>query len=158
MTEKLKEINLQLTTPNEALALFGANDKYLKQLENQLDVSIVTRGELVAVSGDEQSIAHVEDILLTLLVIIRKGLSISERDIVYAVELAKEGEMDQIERLLEEEIMKNAKGKSIRIKTRGQKTYVNAMKENDLVFGIGPAGTGKTYLAVVMAINALKKG
>ena len=158
MTEKLKEINLQLTTPNEALALFGANDKYLKQLENQLDVSIVTRGELVAVSGDEQSIAHVEDILLTLLVIIRKGLSISERDIVYAVDLAKQGKMDQFETLFEDEIMKNAKGKSIRIKTLGQKTYVNAMKENDLVFGIGPAGTGKTYLAVVMAINALKKG
>src|SRR5699024_5000684 len=149
---------LQLTTPNEALALFGANDKYLKQLENQLDVSIVTRGELVAVSGDEQSIAHVEDILLTLLVIIRKGLSITERDIVYAVDLAKKGKIDQFETLFEDEIMKNAKGKSIRVKTLGQKKYVNAMKENDLVYGIGPAGTGKTYLAVVMAVNALKKG
>jgi phosphate starvation-inducible PhoH-like protein len=158
MSEKLKEINLQLTTPNEALALFGANDKYLKQLENQLDVSIVTRGELVAVSGDEQSVAYVDEILRTLLVIIRKGLSITERDIVYAVDLAKKGKIDQFETLFEDEIMKNAKGKSIRVKTLGQKKYVNAMKENDLVFGIGPAGTGKTYLAVVMAVNALKKG
>lgn len=158
MSEKLKEINLQLTTPNEALALFGTNDKYLKQLEDQLGVSIVTRGELVGVSGDEKAVAYAEEILLTLLAIIRKGLSITERDIVYAVDLAKKGKMNQFETLFEDEIMKNAKGKSIRVKTLGQKKYVHAMKANDLVFGIGPAGTGKTYLAVVMAVNALKKG
>lgn len=158
MSEKLKEINLQLTTPNEALALFGINDKYLKQLEDQLGVSIVTRGELVGVSGDEKAVAYAEEILLTLLAIIRKGLSITERDIVYAVDLAKKGKMNQFETLFEDEIMKNAKGKSIRVKTLGQKKYVHAMKANDLVFGIGPAGTGKTYLAVVMAVNALKKG
>jgi phosphate starvation-inducible PhoH-like protein len=158
MSEKLKEINLQLTTPNEALALFGINDKYLKQLEDQLGVSIVTRGELVGVSGDEKAVAYAEEILLTLLAIIRKGMSITERDIVYAVDLAKKGKMNQFETLFEDEIMKNAKGKSIRVKTLGQKKYVHAMKANDLVFGIGPAGTGKTYLAVVMAVNALKKG
>lgn len=158
MAEKLKEIDLQLTTPNEAMALFGTNDKYLKQLEEQLNISIVTRGELVGVSGEEKAVAYAEEILLTLLAIIRKGLSITERDIIYAVDLAKKGKMDQFETLFEDEIMKNAKGKSIRVKTLGQKRYVHAIKTNDLVFGIGPAGTGKTYLAVVMAVNALKKG
>lgn len=158
MSENLRTIELQLTNPNEALALFGINDKFLKQIEEQLNVSIVTRGEQVSVSGTDEHIALVEEILLTLLTIVRKGLQIAERDVVYAVELAKEGKINQFETLFEDEITKNAKGKSIRIKTLGQKEYISALKTHDLVFGIGPAGTGKTYLAVVMAVRALKKG
>ncbi|WP_099158543.1 PhoH family protein [Virgibacillus ndiopensis] len=158
MSENLNTIDLQITNPNEALALFGTNDKYLKQLEEQLNVSIVTRGEQVSVSGTTDDITLVQDILLTLLSIIRKGLTISERDVVYAVELAKNGKINQLETLFEDEITKNVKGKSIRVKTLGQRSYIAAIKTNDLVFGIGPAGTGKTYLAVVMAVHALKNG
>ncbi|WP_164668574.1 PhoH family protein [Virgibacillus doumboii] len=158
MSENLRTIELQLTNPNEALALFGINDKFLKQIEEQLNVSIVTRGEQVSVSGTNEDIALVEEILLTLLSIVRKGLNIAERDVVYAVELAKEGKINQFETLFEDEITKNAKGKSIRVKTLGQKKYITALKNHDLVFGIGPAGTGKTYLAVVMAVHALKNG
>ncbi|GAA0443101.1 PhoH family protein [Lentibacillus halophilus] len=158
MAENLKTIELQLANSNEALALFGTNDKHLKQLEHLLDVSIITRGEDVSVSGANENIALVEDILLTVLPIIQKGIDITERDIVYAVDLAKKGKINQFETLFEDEITKNAKGKSIRVKTLGQKRYIAAMKTNDLVFGIGPAGTGKTYLAVVMAIRSLKKG
>ncbi|GAB3050851.1 PhoH family protein [Virgibacillus ainsalahensis] len=158
MPENLTEIDLQLTSPNEALALFGTNDKYLKQIEAQLNVSIVTRGEQVSVAGTDEDIALVQDILLTLLSVIRRGLTVSERDIVYAVDLAKAGKINQFETLFEDEITKNVKGKSIRVKTLGQKEYIAAIKSNDLVFGIGPAGTGKTYLAVVMAVHALKNG
>ncbi|MBP1968703.1 phosphate starvation-inducible PhoH-like protein [Virgibacillus natechei] len=158
MSENLKEIDLQLANTSEALALFGTNDKYLKQIEEQLNVSIVTRGEQVRVSGTDEDISLVQDILLTLLSVIRKGLSISERDVVYAVDLAKNGKINQFETLFEDEITKNAKGKSIRVKTLGQKDYIDAIRSNDLVFGIGPAGTGKTYLAVVMAVHALKNG
>ncbi|WP_337020493.1 PhoH family protein [Oceanobacillus massiliensis] len=158
MSGSLTEIDLQLTGTNEALSLFGINDKNLKQLENQLDVSIVTRGEVVSVSGSAEAVALVQEILLTLLNVIRKGQSISERDVVYAVDLAKNGKINQLETLFEDEISKNVKGKSIRVKTLGQKSYIGAIKSNDLVFGIGPAGTGKTYLAVVMAVNALKSG
>ncbi|RIU93562.1 PhoH family protein [Oceanobacillus picturae] len=158
MSENLTEIDLQLNSPNEALALFGTNDKYLLQLEEQLNVSIVTRGEVVRVSGDETNITLVQNILLTMLSLIRKGLTISERDVVYAVDLAKKGKIDQFETLFEDEITKNVKGKSIRVKTLGQKKYIASIKANDLVFGIGPAGTGKTYLAVVMAVHALKNG
>ncbi|MFD1171526.1 PhoH family protein [Oceanobacillus picturae] len=158
MSENLTEIDLQLNSPNEALALFGTNDKYLLQLEEQLNVSIVTRGEVVRVSGDETNITLVQNILLTMLSLIRKGLIISERDVVYAVDLAKKGKIDQFETLFEDEITKNVKGKSIRVKTLGQKKYIASIKANDLVFGIGPAGTGKTYLAVVMAVHALKNG
>lgn len=158
MSDNLTEIDLQLTNSSEALALFGTNDKYLKQIEAQLNVSIITRGELVRVSGKDEDISHVQDILLTLLSVIRKGISVSERDVVYAVDLSKKGRINQFEALFEDVITKSAKGKSIRVKTLGQKGYVAAMKANDLVFGIGPAGTGKTYLAVVMAVHALKNG
>ncbi|MFC2948388.1 PhoH family protein [Virgibacillus sediminis] len=158
MSENLKTIELELTNPNEALSLFGTNDKYLKQIESKMNVSIVTRGEQVGVSGTEEDIALVEEILLAMLSVIRRGLSITERDVVYAVDLAKAGKINQFETLFEDEITKNVKGKSIRVKTLGQKGYVNAIKNKDLVFGIGPAGTGKTYLAVVMAVNALKNG
>ncbi|MGX4669626.1 PhoH family protein [Cerasibacillus sp. JNUCC 74] len=158
MPENLTVIDLQLTSPNEALALFGNNDKYLHQLEELLDVSITTRGELVHVSGEEQTVTLVQDILSALLSVIRKGLTITERDVVYAVDLAKKDKINQFETLFEDEITKNVKGKSIRVKTLGQKKYVSAIKANDLVFGIGPAGTGKTYLAVVMAVHALKNG
>ncbi|WP_373892846.1 PhoH family protein [Virgibacillus natechei] len=158
MSENLTVIDLQLTSSSEALALFGNNDKYLKQLEEQLKVSIVTRGEKISVSGADGDILLVESVLLALLSVIRKGLSISERDVIYAVDLAKAGKIKQFETLFEDEITKNVKGKPIRVKTLGQKEYVDNIRAYDLVFGIGPAGTGKTYLAVVMAVHALKNG
>jgi len=158
MSENLSVIDLQVTNPNEALSLFGTNDKYLKQIEEKLNVSIVTRGEKVSVSGADKDKSIVQDVLVTLLSVIRKGLPLSERDVVYAVDLAKEGKINKFETLFQDVITKNTKGKPIRVKTLGQKDYVAAIRSNDLVFGIGPAGTGKTYLAVVMAIHALKNG
>lgn len=158
MSENLSVIDLQVTNPNEALTLFGTNDKYLKQIEEKLNVSIVTRGEKVSVSGADKDKSIVQDVLVTLLSVIRKGLPLSERDVVYAVDLAKEGKINKFETLFQDVITKNTKGKPIRVKTLGQKDYVAAIRSNDLVFGIGPAGTGKTYLAVVMAIHALKNG
>lgn len=146
MSENLTEIDLHLKNPNDALQLFGANDKHLKLLETLLNVSIVSRGEIVSVSGDTQAISLVQDILITLLNVIKKGITISERDIVYAVDLAKEGKINQLETLFEDEITKNAKGKSIRIKTLGQKKYIQAIKSNDLVFGIVQPGLEKHTL------------
>ncbi|NSL50290.1 PhoH family protein [Calidifontibacillus erzurumensis] len=158
MQDHLKTMNIQLQTLNEALSLFGTEDRNLKMLEEKLQLTIVTRGESVSVSGDPETLQIAEQVLLALLKVIRKGASISERDVIYAVDLAKKGMLDQFEELYEQEITKNAKGKSIRVKTLGQRKYINAIKTHDLVFGIGPAGTGKTYLAVVMAVAALKKG
>ena len=158
MAEQLVEMNQQLENANEAIALFGVNDAHLKVIERELNVSIVTRGETVHVSGAVETVALVEKILQQLLVVIRKSISISERDVAYAIQLAQQGQIAQFEELYEEEIFKTAKGKSIRVKTMGQRRYIHAMKKNDIVFGIGPAGTGKTYLAVVMAVRALKQG
>ncbi|MGH0786188.1 PhoH family protein [Bacillus cereus] len=158
MAEQLVEMNQQLENTNEAIALFGVNDAHLKVIERELNVSIVTRGETVHVSGAVETVTLVEKILQQLLIVIRKSISISERDVAYAIQLAQQGKVAQFEELYEEEIFKTAKGKSIRVKTMGQRRYIHAMKKNDIVFGIGPAGTGKTYLAVVMAVRALKQG
>jgi phosphate starvation-inducible protein PhoH and related proteins len=98
------------------------------------------------------------EIIDRLIFVIRKGINISQRDVLYAIQMANKGTLDYFVNLYDEEIGKNVKGKTIRIKTLGQRQYVQAIKKNDLVFGIGPAGTGKTYLAVVMAVNALRNG
>ena len=158
MSEELVMMNQQLKNPNEAIALFGNQDVHLKRIEEELNVSIVTRGETVNVSGDVKQVELVDSVIQNLLEVIRKGITISERDVIYAIQLAKEDKMHSFLELFDEELTKNVKGKSIRVKTLGQRQYVAAIRKKDLVFGIGPAGTGKTYLAVVMAVTALKNG
>jgi len=158
MTEKLTTINVQLENPAEAFTLLGNSDQNLKTIEEELHVSIITRGESVSLSGDEDQVTLAGEIIDRLIFVIRKGINISQRDVLYAIQMAQKGTLDYFVNLYEEEIGKNVKGKTIRIKTLGQRHYVTAIKKNDLVFGIGPAGTGKTYLAVVMAVNALKSG
>lgn len=158
MTEDFITIKVQLENPNEAVSLLGNSDVNIKIIEDELNVSVVTRGEIVQVSGTEENVETVGNIIEKLLYVIRKGISISGRDVMYAIQMARKGTLEYFKDIYEEEITKNAKGKSIRVKTLGQQQYITAMKKNDLVFGIGPAGTGKTYLAVVMAIQALKNG
>ncbi|MCM3488623.1 PhoH family protein [Alkalihalophilus marmarensis] len=153
-----KSIQLEVKNTNETQALLGPNDRHLKRLEDLLDVSIVTRGEEVSVSGDSTMIEVVEKVLASFVKLIRKGISLSERDVVYAVELAKRDQLDELHELYEEKVATNAKGKVIIAKTLGQRHYVSAIRKRDMVFGIGPAGTGKTYLAVVLAVAALKDG
>ncbi|MCM3114871.1 PhoH family protein [Neobacillus sp. MER 74] len=158
MTEKLTTISVQLENPAEAISLLGNSDSNLKIIEQELGVTVITRGEAVSLSGDEEKVTLAGQILNKLMIVIRKGVNISQRDVLYAVQMANAGTLEYFVNLYEEEIGKNVKGKTIRIKTLGQRQYVMAIKKNDLVFGIGPAGTGKTYLAVVMAVNALKNG
>lgn len=156
MTERLHEIDLQLDDAQVTRELFGNNDIFLKRIEEQLDVSIITRGGIIQVVGEQYKL--VELVLQHLLAVIERGINVNERDVMYAVKLAEEGKIDEFPTLFEDEIIKNARGNPIRVKTLGQKTYIDAIERNDLVFGIGPAGTGKTYLAVVKAVQALKQG
>ncbi|ASS96180.1 PhoH family protein [Peribacillus simplex] len=158
MADDVKVIKLEIQSPNEAIALLGNGDSNVKVLEEELGISVITRGEAVSVAGDIERVTMGEEILKALLTVIRKGIAISSRDVLYAIELARKGTLEYFGELYDEEIAKTAKGKSIKVKTIGQRYYIQAIKKQDLVFGIGPAGTGKTYLAVVMAINALKNG
>ncbi|PQD96466.1 phosphate starvation-inducible protein PhoH [Pradoshia eiseniae] len=158
MSDQAKLMNLQLASPNEAAELFGVNDSNLKLLESELSVNIISRGETISIAGNEENLESADEILHALLAIVRKGIKVGPREVAYAINLAENGTLEYFADLYNEEITKNAKGKSIRVKTLGQKEYLSAIRGKDLVFGIGPAGTGKTYLAVVMAVLALKNG
>lgn len=150
---------IQIDNINHSQALIGNNDEHLKSIEEAFDVIIHARGQEIAVKG--QVLEHVEKaelVLKNLLKVIELGHSITSKDVEAAIKMAKNDTIQYLLDLYDEEITKDAFGKTIRAKTMGQRLYINAMKRNDLVFGIGPAGTGKTFLAVVYAAKQLRKG
>lgn len=139
-------------------ALLGTHDKHITFLEDNAEVTIHTRGELLQIVGEAEEAELVAQAIQALKVLIQRGIKIGLTDVVAALKMARKGTMDQFVALYEEEILKDYQGRPIRIKNPGQKKYVTAIEQHDVVFGIGAAGTGKTFLAVVMAIAALKKG
>ena len=156
MTEQLSE--LQVENPNEAVMLLGMSDANLKLIEETFQVQIITRGEVIQIAGEAEKKEQVTSLLLALLKVIRSGINIDLRDVSTAIEMVNKGTIEYFAELYQEEIARNYKGKPIRAKTIGQREYIKAIRHHDLVFGIGPAGTGKTYLAVVMATQSLKNG
>ncbi|MCJ0919041.1 PhoH family protein [Mammaliicoccus sciuri] len=150
---------IQIENMDQAQALLGNGDEHIKYIENELEVDILTRGQEIAVRGKRiENVEKAEKVLLNLLKVIESGASITINDVQAAVKMADKGTIDQLINLYDEEITKDSNGKIIRAKTMGQRVYINNIKNNDLVFGIGPAGTGKTFLAVVMAAKALRLG
>lgn len=150
---------IQIENMDQAQALLGNGDEHIKYIENELEVDILTRGQEIAVRGKRiENVEKAEKVLLNLLKVIESGASITINDVQAAVKMADKGTIDQLINLYDEEITKDSNGKIIRAKTMGQRVYINNIKNNELVFGIGPAGTGKTFLAVVMAARALRLG
>lgn len=150
---------IQIENMDQAQALLGNGDEHIKYIKNELEVDILTRGQEIAVRGKRiENVEKAEKVLLNLLKVIESGASINVNDVQAAVKMADKGTIDQLINLYDEEITKDSNGKIIRAKTMGQRVYINNIKNNDLVFGIGPAGTGKTFLAVVMAARALRLG
>ena len=150
---------IQIDDINQSQALLGNNDENLKAIEAHFNVVIHARGQEIAVKGEK--IEHVEKaelVLKNLLKVIELGNTITLKDVEAAIKMADNNTIHHLLDLYDEEITKDAYGKTIRAKTMGQRIYINAMKRNDLVFGIGPAGTGKTFLAVVYAAKQLRKG
>ena len=134
---------------------FGDFDANLKLLEKGLGVSITTRDNQIKIAGEEGSIEKAGEVINLLMQILLKGEAIDEQKILYAISMAEDG-ADDLKLLGDDCIAINSKGAPIKTKTLGQKKYVDAIDENTVVFGIGPAGTGKTYLAVAKAVTALK--
>ncbi|AHN22532.1 PhoH family protein [Lysinibacillus sphaericus] len=149
---------LQVDNPNEAVMLLGISDANMKLIEEALRVHIITRGEQIQLAGEEEAKEQATYLLHALLKVIRKGINIDQRDVATAIEMTQKGTIEYFAELYDEEIARTTKGKPIRAKTIGQREYIQAIRHKDVVFGIGPAGTGKTYLAVVMATQALKNG
>jgi len=156
MSEQLSV--LQVENPNEAVMLLGMKDANIKFIEETFKVQIITRGEVIQITGEEDAKNNAKALVSELLKVIRKGINIDIRDVATAIEMVNKGTIEYFSELYNEEIARTNKGTPIRAKTIGQREYIKAIRHKDLVFGIGPAGTGKTYLAVVMATQALKNG
>lgn len=151
-----QQIDISLQDPTEAVMLLGISDKNIKLIEQELKVQLITRGENIRIVGEQENIVEAKKLMEQLLTVIRKGININLRDVSSAIEMSLNGTIEYFSGLYDEEIARNTKGKAIRAKTIGQREYIQGIRHLDLTFGIGPAGTGKTYLAVVMATQALK--
>lgn len=137
-------------------ALLGAFDENLNIIIRETGVSAFVEGTCVKLSGDESSVLLAETVIAKLAAIVKAGEPIDKSRIIYCVELAKEGNAAGIEKVMSGVVAITSHGKQIKCKTVGQKKYVDAIKKNSVVFGVGPAGTGKTYLAVALAVSAFK--
>ncbi|HGJ2221237.1 TPA: PhoH family protein [Streptococcus pneumoniae] len=155
---KEHSIDIQLSHPDDLFHLFGSNERHLRLMEEELDVVIHARTEIVQVLGEESACEEARQVIQALMVLVNRGMTVGTPDVVTAISMVKNDEIDKFVALYEEEIIKDNTGKPIRVKTLGQKLYVDSVKQHDVTFGIGPAGTGKTFLAVTLAVTALKRG
>ena len=149
-------IPLSHTSMTAYATLFGLNDSHTALIEQECGVSIALRGEELAITGEADDAALAESVLSRLLDLIRKSEPVDRTRIRYAIALAREGKADMIGEILQSVVAITHRGKQIRCKTLGQQQYVQAIRTHDLTFAVGPAGTGKTYLAMALAVAALK--
>ena len=145
-------------TGAELQPLVGAHDQNLRLIEERLGVEIVPRGEQLQVYGGGEAAQATQQLLNQLLAVIRQGRGLTDSDVHYALQATKRDAGEDAEALLSEPIIVTHRGKPIRPCTAGQVEYVQAIAECDVVFCIGPAGTGKTYLAMAMAVSAMREG
>ena len=152
-----KELILDIPLEHE-MNILGDMDKYLRKLQRQFSVNIIDRDGLLKIIGEEENAEKTKEVLLSLLKLSQKGNRISEQNVDYAISLTiKEGKAEQILQLEEDFVARTALGKPVKPKTLGQKSYVDKIRKNMITFGVGPAGTGKTYLAMAMAITAFRE-
>ena len=145
--------------PENIQKLVGVNDGNLKLLSEGYDLSVSDVGNEIVIAGDdEEKIKKVVAVLKALDSVVNTGVNIGAPDTVSAMKMADKGTTEYFADLYKKVLIRDAKGRPIRVKNMGQKRYVEAIDKSDVVFGIGPAGTGKTFLAVVCAITAFKKG
>ncbi len=141
---------------DQAVSLFGSFDENVKLIEREYGVSIISRGTDLKVVGDAENVSRAVRALNSLLVLIGKGESLSDQNVRYVISLVNEGNEDKLNTMTSDSICITSKGRPVKPKTLGQKKYCESIRENTITFGIGPAGTGKTYLAVAMAVTAFR--
>lgn len=136
--------------------VFGAGDRYIKKIEKAFAVTVVDRNGRVLIKGEQEQVKRAEAVLKQLYALALKGNELEEQKVDYAIEMGMEEQEEVLEQMEGDLICHTVAGKPIKPKTLGQKAYVDAIRKNMIVFGLGPAGTGKTYLAMAMAITAFK--
>lgn len=139
-----------------AAEIFGRNDENLAYIEKTLAVKIVARGDSLLISGDSEAVNEAAQLINQLKEYIAAGNHITMHEVRYALSLVRADSKEKLADLAQDVVVMTARGRQIKPRSQGQKQYVNAIKSNDVVFGIGPAGSGKTYLAVALAVSALR--
>lgn len=152
-----EETELIIDAPAQAIQeVFGSQDAYLRKLENDLLVTVVNRNGSIHILGEKEQADRAAHILRNLVTLAERGSSIQEQNVDYAIEMSRVDQEDVLLEIDSQIICHTVSGKPIKPKTLGQKQYVDAIRRNMIVFGLGPAGTGKTYLAMALAITAFK--
>ena len=141
----------------DLIAVFGSFDENIRRIEDALGVNIVNRGNELKIVGDAEGVDKAARTLEGLLTIAARGEVIDEQRVRYLLTLVQEGNDDQVSKIAKDVVCISAKGKPIKAKTVGQQNYMKAIQKNTITIGVGPAGTGKTYLAVAAAVAAFRE-
>ena len=150
------EQTISIERIEDVIDIFGSFDENIKLIEHELDVSVVSRDDQLKISGEAENVLYAVKAVQGLLGLAGRKETITEQNVRYIINLVKAGNEEHINDIARDVLCVTAKGKPIKPKTLGQKRYVDAIKKNTITLGIGPAGTGKTYLAVAMAVKAFK--
>ena len=150
------EKTIDIDRMEQAVQLFGSFDENIKELEKEYGVTILSRGTDIKVSGDAEGVYNACKAIDALLSLVEKGEVINDQRVRYVMDLVRDGSSEQVAKIAGDVICITAKGRPLKPKTLGQKKYVESIRTNTVTLGIGPAGTGKTYLAVAMAVQAFK--
>lgn len=156
MTLINEESFIEIKDNNTMKELVGNLDSNIKSIEEKMDVKLRIKDNAITIYGSPKKIAMTQRLFENLNYIIQKQNRLEEQDLKYAIEFIKSGKEGSLKELLDDVLCITASGKSIKPKTFGQKRYIDSLRKHDIVFGIGPAGTGKTYLAMAMAVQAFK--
>ena len=148
---------ISLGRMEEAVSLFGSFDENIRLLENEFHVSVVNREEQLIISGEPEDTMLAGKAIEALLRLISRGESVGEQHVRYVVGLCRSGQLDRIDELTKDVVCISAKGRPIKPKTIGQKDYIKTIQAKPVTIGVGPAGTGKTYLAVAAAVSAFRE-
>ena len=152
----MAEKSIELDSVEIAAAIFGNCDRNIRLLEKEFSVTAVCRGTMLRLSGEEANVAAAVRAVEGMLLLIENHTPLEDQTVRYCLSLAHDGKEQRVRELTEDFVTVTVKGRPIRPKTLGQKEYLNAIRKNAVTFGVGPAGTGKTYLAVAMAVKAFK--
>ena len=148
---------LEINDQQEMVGILGRNDEFLRLIEVEFPAAVMARGNKIIFNGTEEQNEQLEQLFRELLFLYRQGLPITGHDVRYSIYMVQSGQSGKLHDMYASSLLTTWRGRQIKAKTLGQWDYVRAIKNNFITFGIGPAGTGKTYLAVAMAVEALKR-
>lgn len=140
----------------QAVSLFGSFDENVRMIEKEYSVEIINRGGAIKITGEDINVAKAAKAMQGLIMLINKGEQLTEQNVRYCIALVNDGNDEKLPSITTDCICITTSGKPVKPKTLGQKKYIETINNNTIVFGVGPAGTGKTYLAVAMAVKAFR--